>query len=56
MFVAEDVDDYVRAVRAVLGDPARYEKAYVDAQPVLADWMWDKQADVLDSVYASLLP
>jgi glycogen synthase len=56
IFVAGDLDDYIRAVRTVLANPERYTKAYVDAQPVLSEWMWDKQAEVLDAVYASLLP
>jgi glycogen synthase len=56
VFVAGDLDDYIRAVRTVLADAERYAKAYVDAQPVLSEWMWDNQAEVLDAVYASLLP
>jgi glycosyltransferase involved in cell wall biosynthesis len=55
VFVAEDEADYLRAVRAVLDDPKRYAEAYDAAQPVLSQWMWDHQADVLDEVYTSLL-
>ena len=55
VFVAEDVDDYIRAVREVLANPDRYEKAYDEAQPVLSEWMWDNQAAVLDNVYTSLV-
>jgi glycosyltransferase involved in cell wall biosynthesis len=55
VFVAEDVDDYIRAVREVLSDPARYAKAYDEAQPVLAEWMWDNQAAILDTVYTNLV-
>lgn len=55
VFVAEDVDDYARAVREVLANPLRYQKAYVEAQPVLSEWMWDNQADILDSVYTNLV-
>jgi hypothetical protein len=42
-------------VREVLADPARYQKAYDAAQPVLAEWMWERQADVLDDVYTSVI-
>ena len=55
VFVAEDVDDYIRAVRQVLDDPDRYQKAYDEAQPVLSEWMWENQADVLDDVYTSVI-
>ena len=55
VFVADDVADYVRAVREVLADRDRYLKAYDEAQPLLREWMWDRQADVLDSVYAGLV-
>ncbi|MFI0796349.1 glycosyltransferase family 4 protein [Micromonospora rubida] len=55
VFVAEDVADFVRAVRAVLGDPARYRAAY-DRPGLLAGWTWEAQAEVLDEVYARLLP
>jgi glycosyltransferase involved in cell wall biosynthesis len=55
VFVAEDVDDYVRAVRQVLEDPDRYQKAYDEAQSVLSEWMWERQADVLDDVYTSVI-
>ena len=56
VFVAGDNDDYVRAVREVLDNPDRFRDAYDAAQPVLSEWMWDNQADVLDSVYAALVP
>ena len=55
VFVAEDVDDYIRAVRLVLDDPDRYQQAYDDAQPVLSQWMWENQAEALNGVYASLV-
>jgi glycogen synthase len=54
VFVAEDLDDYVRAVRAVLADPQRYRSAY-DKPGQLEEWTWAKQADVLDGVYTRLL-
>jgi glycosyltransferase involved in cell wall biosynthesis len=53
---AEDLDSYVAAVREVLANPDRYRKAYAEADSVLREWVWDRQADVLDEVYASLVP
>ncbi|MEV5692381.1 glycosyltransferase family 4 protein [Micromonospora globbae] len=55
VFRAGDVDDFVRAVRAVLADPARYRAAY-DRPGLLASWTWQAQADVLDQVYRRLHP
>jgi glycosyltransferase involved in cell wall biosynthesis len=54
VFRAGDVDDYLRAVRAVLADLPRYRKAYDEHPDLLAEWMWERQADVLDSVYTRL--
>lgn len=54
VFVAEDVADLVRAVRAVLEDPARYRKAYTDE--VLAEWTWTEQEKVLLGLYDRLVP
>ncbi|MGN6781069.1 MAG: glycosyltransferase family 4 protein [Marmoricola sp.] len=53
VFVAGDVDDYVRAITAVLADPQRYRAAY-DAPGLLEEWTWEGQADVLDRLYARL--
>ncbi|MDM4718294.1 glycosyltransferase family 4 protein [Micromonospora sp. WMMA1363] len=55
VFRAKDVDDYVRAVRAVLADPERYRAAY-DRPGLLQSWTWEAQAAVLDAVYHRLLP
>jgi glycogen(starch) synthase len=55
VFRAEDLDDYVRAVRAVLADPKRYRAAY-DVPALLDGWTWEAQAVVLDGVYSRLLP
>ncbi|WP_121398917.1 glycosyltransferase family 4 protein [Micromonospora sp. M71_S20] len=55
VFVAEDVADFVRAVTAVLTDPARYRAAY-DRPGLLAGWTWEAQAEELDAVYSRLLP
>ncbi len=54
VFAAEDVDDYARAVRAVLADPKRYRAAY-DTPGLLEQWTWQAQAEVLDQVYSRLL-
>ena len=55
VFEAGDVEDYLRAVRAVLADLPRYRKAYDEHPDLLAEWMWEPQADVLDSVYTRLV-
>ena len=55
VFRAGDVDDFVRAVTAVLADPARYRAAY-DRPGLLPGWTWRAQAEVLDGVYRRLLP
>ncbi|SCF03581.1 Glycosyltransferase involved in cell wall bisynthesis [Micromonospora chaiyaphumensis] len=55
VFRAEDLDDYLRAVRAVLDDPERYRAAY-DRPGVLEQWTWEAQARVMDEVYTRLLP
>ena len=54
VFKAEDVADYIRAVRAVLDDPERYRSAY-DKPDLLDGWTWESQAKVLNSVYRRLL-
>ncbi|WP_091349005.1 glycosyltransferase family 4 protein [Micromonospora rhizosphaerae] len=55
VFRAGDVDDFVRAVTAVLADPARHRAAY-DRPGLLAGWTWQAQAQVLERVYRRLLP
>ncbi|MFU8876103.1 glycosyltransferase family 4 protein [Micromonospora sp. SL4-19] len=55
VFRAGDVDDFVRAVTAVLADAARHRAAY-DRPGLLAGWTWQAQADVLEAVYRRLLP
>jgi len=54
VFRAEDVADYVRAVRAVLATPETYRAAY-DKPGVLDGWTWRAQAAVLDGLYRRLL-
>lgn len=53
VFRAEDVDDYVRAVTAVLADPRRYRRAY-ETPGLLEGWTWEAQAQVLLGVYDRL--
>jgi glycosyltransferase involved in cell wall biosynthesis len=55
VFRAEDVEDYVRAVKSVLGDSERYRSVY-DGTGLLDQWTWEAQAERLDAVYAELLP
>ncbi|MFE1408016.1 glycosyltransferase family 4 protein [Streptomyces sp. NPDC058770] len=55
VFKAEDVTDYVRAVKAVLADPKKYRDVY-DKPGMLDEWTWEAQAAVLDEVYTGLLP
>jgi glycosyltransferase involved in cell wall biosynthesis len=54
VFRADDVADYVRAVRAVLDDPRRYRAAY-DRTGLLEGWTWQRQAEILEEVYTDLL-
>ncbi|HEX5597172.1 MAG TPA: glycosyltransferase family 4 protein [Micromonosporaceae bacterium] len=55
VFRAEDVDDYVRAVQAILADPQRYRSAY-EKPGLLENWTWEEQAKILDVIYQRLLP
>ncbi|MEV7654213.1 glycosyltransferase family 4 protein [Streptomyces anulatus] len=55
VFRAQDTEDYVRAVQAVLADPERYRAAY-DKPGLLEKWTWEAQAEVLDGIYSRLLP
>lgn len=55
VFRAGDVDDYVRAVDALLADPKRYRAAY-DQPGLLTRWTWEVQYQVMDQVYARLAP
>ena len=54
VFVAGDLDDYVRAVKDLLADLPRYRSAY-DTPGLLEDWTWEHQADELDRIYSRLL-
>jgi glycosyltransferase involved in cell wall biosynthesis len=56
VFRAEDLDDFTRAVGAVLTDPSRYRAAY-DKPDLLDTWTWERQFAILDgTVYARLMP
>jgi glycogen(starch) synthase len=49
VFIAEDVADFTRAAKLVLGNPTKYRAAYTDA--VLAERSWERQAEVLLATY-----
>jgi glycosyltransferase involved in cell wall biosynthesis len=55
VFKAQDPDDFVRAVRAVLADPGRYRAVYDGPHTPLPQWTWEAQAGKLDAIYAALL-
>ncbi|MGH3735602.1 MAG: glycosyltransferase [Micromonosporaceae bacterium] len=54
VFRAEDLDDFVRAVQAVLAEPKRYRDAY-DTPGLLDGWTWEAQADIQDKIYRRVL-
>jgi glycosyltransferase involved in cell wall biosynthesis len=54
VFKAEDVEDFTRAVRAVLADPAKYRAVYDGPDSPLPGWTWEAQAATLDALYESL--
>jgi glycosyltransferase involved in cell wall biosynthesis len=54
VFRVDDVEDYVRAVRAVLADEKHFRAAY-DTPGLLDEWTWRAQAAKLNAVYAALL-
>jgi glycosyltransferase involved in cell wall biosynthesis len=53
VFIAEDVNDFVRAARLVLADPAKYRAAYTPE--VLAERSWERQAEILISTYNAIV-
>jgi glycogen synthase len=53
VFEAENLDDFVRAVKAVLAAPEHYRQAY-DAPGLLEAWTWENSATVLDAVFDRL--
>ncbi|WP_433286876.1 glycosyltransferase family 4 protein [Micromonospora sp. CA-244673] len=54
VFRVNDVDEYVRAIEAVVADPQRYRKAYESMD--LAAWTWEEQAKVQNGLYHRLAP
>ena len=53
VFEAENLGDFVRAVKAVLAAPEHYRQAY-DAPSLLEEWTWENSASVLDAVFDRL--
>ena len=53
VFEAENLDDFVRAVKAVLAAPEHYRQAY-DAPGLLEQWTWENSAAVLDAIFDRL--
>jgi glycogen(starch) synthase len=53
-FRVDDVEDYARAVKAVIVDPQHYRDAYDRID--LAAWTWEAQAVNQDRVYRRLAP
>ena len=50
VFEAENLGDFVRAVKSVLAAPERYRRAY-DAPGLLEQWTWENSAAVLDAIF-----
>jgi len=53
VFTAGDLEDFVRAVKAVLADRQHYRAAYLEPG-LLQQWSWENSANVLDAVYTRL--
>jgi glycosyltransferase involved in cell wall biosynthesis len=53
VFRAENLDDFVHAVKAVLAAPERYRQAY-NAPGLLEQWTWENSAAVLDAIFDRL--
>jgi glycosyltransferase involved in cell wall biosynthesis len=49
VFIAEDVDDFVRAARLILSEPTKYRATYTPE--ILAERSWERQAQVLLDLY-----
>ncbi|WP_207935661.1 glycosyltransferase family 4 protein [Actinomadura sp. KC216] len=56
VFTAEDEDDFVRAVTAVMQNLKKYRDVYDERPDLLHQWTWPAQAEILDAVYTELLP
>jgi glycogen synthase len=55
VFTSGDSDSFATAVHKVLAHRAAYLAAYDDAAPLLAEWTWERQAEILVGVYEDLL-
>jgi glycosyltransferase involved in cell wall biosynthesis len=53
VFEAENLGDFVRAVKAVLAAPEHYRQAY-DAPGLLEQWSWENSAAILDAIFDRL--
>ena len=53
VFEAENLRDFVRAVKAVLAAPEHYRQAY-NAPGLLEEWTWENSAAVLDRIFDRL--
>ncbi len=49
VFIAEDVEDFVRVAKLVLANPAHYRSAYT--AEVLSERSWERQAEILLATY-----
>ncbi|HKE67345.1 MAG TPA: glycosyltransferase [Micromonosporaceae bacterium] len=54
VFRVDDVEDYARAVKAIVSDPQPYRDAYEKID--LAAWTWEAQAVNQDRIYRRLAP
>jgi len=55
VFRAQDLEEFIAAVKTVLADPDRYRTAYNEAG-LLERWTWEAQAEILDGIYQRLVP
>jgi glycogen synthase len=53
VFDAENLGDFVRAVKTVLAAPEHYRQAY-NAPGLLEEWTWENSATVLDRIFDRL--
>jgi glycosyltransferase involved in cell wall biosynthesis len=54
IFQARSTPDFVRAVKRVLADPAKYRAVYDGPDSPLPHWTWAAQAATLDALYRRL--
>ncbi len=53
VFIAEDVDDFVRVAKLILASPAKYRAAYT--AEVLSERSWEGQAEILVATYNQIV-